>query len=239
MAEQDARWLHIADPFDAGHGQFEVELRRRGGRPEDTHVRKEHTERVADEHAARSRIEQRHVVARVTGRVQDPELASPQRDSVAVGHGPEPLDRNGVYRSEQRPQAFLTVDTSRAGHQAVGVSEVRRAALVHPDGRRREVGCQRSGTPGVIEMDVRHHDVSQILRADAQRVESLAHGVDGGRRPGLDKRGPIGVEQVGRGKPGATEHAGVDPSDPLRRLERVDHGRSVPAALLGDVSTPC
>ena len=71
----------------------------------------------------------------------------------------------------ERPHAFLAVGPRRARDQPRGIDEVRRATFVHPHRRAREPAEQRAAAAGMIDVDVRHDDVREIVRTDPERIE--------------------------------------------------------------------
>ena len=93
------------------------------------------------------------------------------------------------------------------------------AAFVHPYRRVREAFGDAPHTSGVVEMDVRDHDVREVGAPDPETFETRHDGLERGRRSGLDDRRLVRVEQVrGRGALAAAEER-VDRGDPSCDLE--------------------
>ena len=108
------------------------------------------------------------------------------------------------------------------------------AALVHPDGGPREPGGQRPDPAGVVQVDVREHDMGERVGVDAQHVERARHGLDRRAGAGLHQRGLVGMEEVGGRVALASAHERVDRRDAGRDIERDRlHRRESTAAVSG------
>ena len=167
---------------------------------------------------------------RVTRRVHGLEVPSAKRDPIALCDRSDPLGRNGFDGPEQRRHRLRPVDGGHAREQAGGVGEVPCAAFVHPDRRVREAFGDAPHTSGVVEMDVRHHDVREVGAPDSETFETCHDGFERRRRSGLDDRRLVRVEQVRGGGASAAAEERVDRGDPSRDLE--DDGLHV-ASLRG------
>ncbi len=223
MAEHEDGLGASADPLDALGGGVEVDVGGRGGGAEHPHVREMDPERVTGPQRTASRFDQADVMRRVPRRVQDLEGPVTKGDRVPVRDGPQPVGRYRVHRTEQPPEPLLPVDPPRARQQLAGVLEVWRAPFVDPHRGLREAGGKRPDASGVVQVDVRDHDVRQVPFPDPQRAEPQRDGVDGGGGTGLDQDGLAGSDQVGGGDHGPPRHPCVDAQDPWGRLERGLH----------------
>ena len=230
MRQQQHRSRSIPDALDALDHQFDIDVRRRGGWPQHLHVGKVDADRVAGEDGAGLRIHQRHMVRRVSGRVQHLERAPSHRDHVAVVHGAEPVGGRRLDPAEERAGPLGPVDALDTRHEPRGVHEVRGSPLVHPDRRPRIGAHKRPHAAGVVQVDVRHHNVRQIIRSDPQLSQSFADGLSRQAWSGLDQRGLLPMQQVGRGHEVTPDHLRVDPADAGSGGEGHVHALSVRAA---------
>jgi hypothetical protein len=157
-----------------------------------------------------------------------------QRPAAAQVHGPAFLDRpdalggRGRQLAEQRVQG-VAVHLAGAGHQAAGVGEVTRAALVHHDLRPREHPGDVAHAARVVQVDVRDHHRRQVGGPHAQPGQRVPHHRRrrGGSR--LHQARPIGTDEISGGNLAVPRHPGVD----LVHLvtERGDPGIAVPAEI--------
>ena len=135
-----------------------------------------HAGDVADAARRRCLVQVADVVGGVAGRVGDAEaldaLVAVQHAQVGLGH-----------RHDLAPQAveLLAVQAPRAGHQALGVDHVRRAALVDVDRQLGPAAHERAARAGVVEVDVGQQQRARTLVAEpASSVSTrrLGPGVD-------------------------------------------------------------
>ena len=122
---------------------------------------------VADERDARRRVEIRDVMGRVTGRVLD--LRSRARRSSA-SRRPRRRGRCFAGTGFTSPHSaihVLRVQPSGAGEELRRIGQVRRAAAVDDDVDVRMLFENQPDRSRVIQMDVRHEDLPDVLEADA------------------------------------------------------------------------
>ena len=109
--------------------------------------------------------------------------------AVAVADGTDARSGDGEHVSVERAHPFLPVRARRGGDQARRVDQVAGARLVDPYRGARVARKQRAGAAGVIHVDVRDHDVREIVRVDAERIERCGQPVVIGTRAGLHQAG--------------------------------------------------
>ncbi len=147
-------------------------------------------------------------MGRVSRRVVDREGAVAEVDGVAVGQRADPVGRDGHRLGVELP--LLADGALRALDEPRGVDQVGRAVLVDGHGGVRAGLGQEAGAPRVVEVDVRRHDVRELLGPDVEPGERVEDELVLGPDAGVDDRRPLGVEEVDRGVLGGVEHAGVD-----------------------------
>jgi len=71
------------------------------------------------------------------------------------------------HRRELAPERVerLTVEAARGTFEPRRVDEMRRPDLGDPDGQPRVTANERAGRPRVVEMDMREHQVADVLDA--------------------------------------------------------------------------
>jgi hypothetical protein len=224
VAEQDGCRTQVAYPLHALNGQLQIELGRGSGGAQDSHVGKEHAQRVSDEHPSARGVRQRHVVAGVTRRVDDVEGARAELDPVTVTNRSQALTGNRMHRTEHLIQLPLPVDTRGTGHELRGVGKVRLSTLVDPHGGPGEVWRQRPGPAGMVQMYVSDDYVGQVLGADPEGIEPSPNRL---RRGGGGRlhQGWLGrLHEVAGRDLLAPAHHRVDRPDPLGCFEGRGHG---------------
>ena len=187
VREQEDRAGGPTDPLDRVHVPLEVELRRWCGGPEHGKVGHVDPEGIAREHRPGARVDERHVVRRMPGCLQDEEVAVAEGDRVRVLQRTNAAARDGLGRSEELAHLGFPPDARGARDQARRVDEVRCATLVHPDRGAREALGEPADPTRVIEVDVREHDVRELVGGHAERVERLGDRFDRRPRSGFDQ----------------------------------------------------
>ena len=109
-------------------------------------------------------------------------------------------------------------------------------SLMHPYRGAREPSRQGADAAGVVQMDVREHDVGERVGRDPELVECACHGLDGRSGAGLHQRRLVRVEEVRGGVPFAPAHERVDGGDTECDFERDRfHGRESTEVASGRV----
>jgi hypothetical protein len=139
---------------------------------------------------------------RMTRGVKDPKLARPEREALAVGRLANPLAGDREEPAVEVLECLLAVDRDSRRLETSRVDDVRRAAWVNEDGRVRQTLDESTGTPRVIEVNVRQE----------QPVDGVACQAELGKRP-LDE----GYRRI---------RPRIDDADAALALEDVDGGKT-------------
>ena len=134
------------------------------------------------------------MMAGVTGRIEEDQLASGKRDTKFVRRLD---DARLVHRQDvaiELAHRLLAIDRRRAGDQLGRIGHVAGAARVHREPRIGQFTHQQPGATGVIKMDVGENDPVDLLRRNAlggQRRDHARHrmigaGVNDGGAPALN-----------------------------------------------------
>src|SRR2546427_8079593 len=208
MAEEEAARLEGEQLPERLEVLLQVERGRRCDRHEDLVAGEVEARGIARVHAAVELVEDRQLVRRVSRRVEEDERMLPEVESIAVLdgdqtvggdrlHGPEDLR---LGRPERRP---------RAGDESGRIDEMLVAPLVDVDSRGAHGVEQEAGSPGMIQVNVRHHDRVNLLRPQSERVDRLEDPFRVPRRPRLDDRLSLVVDQVHGPEGALAEHLNV------------------------------
>ena len=187
----------LSDPFDRGDRELEIVVGRWSGRTEHPRIGRVDAERVPREDGAGRRSPRAPRDASRGPACRDGlEVPTAELDQVAVAERSDPLGRNGFDRPEQRRHRLRPVDRGHAREQARGIGEMPCAAFVHPHRRVREAFGDAPHTSGVVEMDVRHHDVREVGAPDPETFETAPRRVRT-RSPVRSRRSPARPRRAG------------------------------------------
>lgn len=168
----------------------------------------------------------------VSRRVHDVEVpAIAEWYTVSLVQDPDTFLVHRLHRSPFRSEPLLAEHRNGGRPEALRPHQVPGAASVHSHSRVRKPLRHLAGTPGVVEMDVRHHERCEIV--DAEGVEHLDEMSERCRRTNLDEHPIRGVEEVARQTFGFAFHEGIDRVEVVTDFEstRMNHG-----ATLGSVT---
>jgi hypothetical protein len=146
--------------------------------------------------------------------------AAAEIDGSGVFQGHDAVGRHRGQHAEE-PVQGVTVDQPGAGHQPARVGEMPRAQLVHDDLGRREHRGDIARTTRVVEVDVRDHDGGEVIRADPQPAEGIAHHRGRRRRARLDQARAVALDQVTCRDSLVAGHPGVDLEHPVSQISDI------------------
>ena len=162
---------------------------------------------------ARPVVVQGDVVRGVAGRVHGGQRAVTQIDPRRRRRRTQALGRHRDHRAVERAHPVLAIGARGARHQPVRIDEVPGADLVHPHGRARVPFEERADAPGMIHVDVRDHDVREVVRSHAEAIERRDDAVVSAPGPGLDQRGLRRLDEIHRVELAFPGHHRVDRGD--------------------------
>lgn len=157
VGEEKARGMEIEDGVERLIPDGEVNVGRRSGGHDVGAVGDADACGVSGEGHAFLRIEIGDVVARVSGSVEDFEIALAERDGFAAFEDVDVLfgDRE---RFAEKAREFIAPQTSRAGEKNGRIGQVERAALMDVNAEAGIFANEGAGGSGVIEVDVSEED---------------------------------------------------------------------------------
>ena len=163
------------------------------------------------------------MMRRVAGCEDDVEAAAADGDRLPVRDRPNALRGARQRFAVERTHASFAVRSRRARDQARRIEDVLPAPFVDPQRRVREPPEQLARAAGVIHVDVRHDDVSEVARSDPERIECGEHHRTIGAGTGLHETRLVGLDQVHGVELPLARHAGVDRADAVRGRRMVVH----------------
>lgn len=185
---------------------------------------------VPREDAAESGVEERKVVAGMPGRREDLELAVVDWEALPPAQRHDPLRRHRGDRSPQPVGGRGPPGATGARDETRRVDHVRDPELVRIEGRFRERVNDRSHSPGMVQMDVSHEDVADLLGGDPGLRDPREQCLPAGRRTGLHEGPALGLRQQVRGhEPLGVPEIEVEQEAPPTQFSdaRSRHGSSI------------
>jgi hypothetical protein len=115
-------------------------------------------------------------------------------------------------RRELAPEAVevVPVEPSGASLEPTWIDEVRCTDLAHIDPQARVSAHQCAGSARMVEVDVREHEMAQVLERHPVGREALFERAETARRPAVHQRRLVAGQQVRRNDPGMPEVEEVD-----------------------------
>src|SRR3990170_1854110 len=153
VAEQEGAGLEGEEPLERLQALREVEPGGGGDRDQDLVPREVQARRVARVHAPVPRVEDRELVRRVPGGIEEPELVRAEVERVPVPDGDETVRRDRAHRPEL-PGLLGSEGRLRARDEPRRIDEVPEPALVHVHLRPRHRLEQEPCPACVVEVDV-------------------------------------------------------------------------------------
>jgi hypothetical protein len=110
------------------------------------------------------------VMGRVTWRVHDSQRPIAESDQLAGRDASDPFLRAWTHRAEERAHPIQAVGACCARDESLGIDQVSRTDLVHPNRCAWVPLEEGADATGVIHVDVRHDDMCERVWVDAEHV---------------------------------------------------------------------